>query len=116
MITESEKIAVCAVLGLAEVINGDFLNILELEDQRAISCAEVSRREQIISLRDDIDNLVSAAQAKADEQKARADDLETEINDLKYQVKELAYRIEERRDVRNDIRYKDLKANLGIYP
>ena len=60
--------------------------------------------------------ILSAPPSEGRRTKSLRHDLETEINDLKYQVKELAYRIEERRDVRNDIRYKDLKANLGIYP
>lgn len=107
MITESEKIAVCAVLGLAEVINGDFLKILSEHPK------DVQAR--IVSMRDDIDNLVGAAKAKADEQNQRADDLEIALNDLKYQVKELIFRIEERRDVRNDIHYKDLKHDMGVY-
>lgn len=107
MITESEKIAVCSVLGLAEVINGDFLKILSEHPK------DVQAR--IVSIRDDIDELVNAAKAKADEQTQRAADLETELSDLRYQVKELVYRIEERRDVRNDIHYKDLKADLQIY-
>lgn len=103
--TESEKIALCAVLGVAEVISTDFIEMIDSHPQQ---------KQQIVSIRDDIDNLVGASEAKTKEALNKINDLEAELSDLKYNVKELLYRIEERRDVRNDLHYKDLKNTMGI--
>lgn len=107
MISESEKIAVCAVLGVVEVINGDFLKILS-EHPRNV-------QERIITARDDIDQLVDAHKTKANETAEKLQEAEFEITDLKYQIKELIYRIEDKRgDVRNDVIYKDLKNAVNV--
>lgn len=100
MLTKIEKIAVCATLGVSEIINGNYEKILSEhpEPVQATIKRTVNAIEGIM---------------KEDEQRIR--ELEIEVSDLKYQLKELIYRIEERRDIRNDLIYKDLKRAVGVY-
>lgn len=89
--TESEKIAIETIVGIVPIAP-DFYHFLEGFNDET--------KQKILSLRDKIDGV--------------SNDLKLELNDLRYQVKELLYRIEERRDVRGDEVFKELKHNLNV--
>ena len=100
MLSESEKIAIRAVVGIAGIIdNRSFEDIIAAHPE--------VKQWQMKDVRDKIDALVK----KENDARITA---EFEASDLRYQLKELLLRIEERRDIRNDLLYKDLKKEMNV--
>lgn len=98
-ITESEKIAIEQVLGI-KTVHVDFDHFLTGYNQET--------KDKIIDLRNAIDAIVNSARAEARQH-------ERDFLDLSYLVKELIYRIEERRDIRNDLIYKEIKHEMRVF-
>lgn len=106
--TESERIALCAVLGIRDIIRGDFKDMID-DKTPAI-------RQHAMYIRDEIDELVAANATAYDEELKRADRLDMELRDLQYQIKELIYRIEDSRgrDIRTDYFFKEIKRAVNV--
>lgn len=98
-LTASERIAIEQVLGIVPAIKIEFQNFMEGYNKETVAA--------VIKLRDKIDAVLKI-------EKDAKQDAEFEAADLRYQLKELIYRIEERRDIRNDILYKDLKRLVNV--
>ena len=73
MLTESERIAICAVVGVAGIINGNFTHILEQHPQYI--------RNRILDTRDHIDVLVDRAKQSVAMMESQKEELELEISD-----------------------------------
>lgn len=125
-LTESEKLAILTVLDVKELPNwtltcDGFADVLaHLRDgKNGIPVGNWSA-DRILSLRDEIDELVGAEKKKTEETADTLNITAGELDDLRGAIKTFIYKLQDKFPIVNgalkgDLAFEDLKREIGVY-